>query len=241
MPISAATIFATAKLPPIDSGHEETKGESVLKSPIFYLFVFGLFLGGSAECVMSGWASSYLESALGLPKIVGDIFGVALFGALGGVGRMLYSKYGKNIEKTLLISAIGTTLCYIIAAISPIPAICVLACALTGLGIAMMWPGTLIAASKKFAAGGVVMYAFLAAGGDLGAALGPQLVGVIVDAVPTVDFLVKIAESLSMTPDTLGMRIGILFGALFPLVLIGVYAYIIKKQKQEEKQNSEIQ
>ena len=61
---------------------------------------------------MAQWASGYIEKAIGIPKIWGDIFGVALFGLMMGIGRSAYAKKGKNIEKVLFFSAIGAFVCY---------------------------------------------------------------------------------------------------------------------------------
>ncbi len=67
---------------------------------------------------MSQWCSGYIESALDIPKVWGDIFGVAFFAL--GLGRSLYAKIGKNIEKVILLGVIGATLCYLVAALSSI-------------------------------------------------------------------------------------------------------------------------
>ena len=99
----------------------------------------------------------------------------------------------------------------------------------------MMWPGSLLVASDRFPAGGVLLFALMAAGGDMGASVGPQLVGVVTDlaiAIPTVsDF----AGVLGLAPEQLGMRIGMLIGMLFPLCAIFVYAYFRKQDRKKEK------
>ena len=46
------------------------------------LAVVMIFCGGATEAMMSQWSSSYLEVVMGIPKVVGDILGVALFGAM---------------------------------------------------------------------------------------------------------------------------------------------------------------
>ena len=96
----------------------------------------------------------------------------------------------------------------------------------------MLWPGTLIAASDRIPTGGVFVYAVMAAGGDLGASLGPQMVGAIAD---TLSLNTELAASLSMTPDELGLRAGILIGALFPAIAIIFYAILIKSKSQKLK------
>ena len=80
----------------------------------------------------------------------------------------------------------------------------------------------------------------MAAGGDLGASIGPQLVGLITDfsiANPTIS---ELAVSLSLSPDQLGMKLGLLIGMLFPLCAIPLFIKIYrtdsaKNNKQETK------
>ena len=143
---------------------------SLLRQKDFIISFLCIFLGGASECTMSQWSSSYLEQALGIPKVWGDVCGVAVFAAALGLGRTLYSKYGKNIHAVLAVSAVGATVCYLTAAVSSIPLVGLAACALTGLCTAMLWPGSLLVASDKFPAAGVAMFALMAAGGDLGGA-----------------------------------------------------------------------
>ena len=66
---------------------------------LFLLFIFCIFLGGASEVTMSEWVSSFIENGIGLPKIVGDILGMAMFAVLLVIARLLYAKYGKNISK----------------------------------------------------------------------------------------------------------------------------------------------
>ncbi|MBP3918059.1 MAG: hypothetical protein J6I50_02665 [Clostridia bacterium] len=70
---------------------------------------------------MAQWASGYLEQALSIPKIWGDIFGTAMFSVMLGMGRTLYAKKGNHIERVLLLGAIGALLCYLTAAVCPFP------------------------------------------------------------------------------------------------------------------------
>lgn len=55
------------------------------------------------------------------------------------------------------------------------------ACALTGLCTSMLWPGSLLVATDRFPMGGVFIYAMMAASGDLGASVAPQIVGIVTD------------------------------------------------------------
>lgn len=81
----------------------------------------------------------------------------------------------------------------------------------------MLWPGNLIIASEKFPQGGVFIFALMAAGGDLGASVGPQAVGLVTDWIAR------------FAPETFGLKCGMLVGMLFPLAGIFIQRKIYKK------------
>ena len=192
------------------------------------LCVACIFLGSSAENTMSNWMSGFVESALHLPKVWGDILGVASFALLLAIARMLYAKYGKNIWRVLLLGMIGSCICYLIIGLSNSVIIAFIACILTGFCTSMLWPGTLILMEERMPHLGVAAYALMAAGGDFGASVAPQLLGVIVDSVSVSDLAVRLGNSLSLAPEQVGMKVGMLMAAIFPLLGI-VVLLIIKK------------
>ncbi|MBQ8684752.1 MAG: MFS transporter [Clostridia bacterium] len=230
-PALASLLFLGAKIPKMETPEKTSGALSLLKNKRLWLCVLAIFLGGASEVSMAQWSSSYLEQAVGLPKIWGDIFGVAFFAVMLGLGRSLYAKYGKNIEKILLLGAIGATVCYLTAAVSSVPVLGLIACALTGFCVSMLWPGSLVVASERFPQGGVFIYAMMAAGGDLGASVGPQLIGVITDAVAASAGAADIAQGLGITLEQLGMKLGMLVGMLFPLIAIFVYIGVLRTKK----------
>ena len=90
---------------------------------------------------------------------------------------------------------------YIIAALSPVPIISLLGCALCGLATGIMWPGTYSLASSKMPWGGVRMFAFLAMAGDMGCLVGPTAAGWIAEACNNklqVAFLVSLVYPILM-------------------------------------------
>ena len=204
-----------------------------LKDGRLWLCVVGIFLGAAAEGTMGQWASGYLEQALGIPKVWGDIGGVALFGAMLGLGRSLYAKRGKHIGRVLFFSALGATACYLVAALCGVPLVGLIACAFTGFCVAMLWPGSLVVAERRFPEGGVFIFAMMAAGGDLGIAVVPQLVGVVTDLTIGSSAAGQWAASLSLSPEQLGLRLGLLVGALFPLAALLVYRRLWKKYENQ--------
>lgn len=231
IPLTASLLFFGAKLPELETPERVSGTLNMLKNKQVLICVAAIFFGGAAECTMAQWCSGYLEAAVGIPKVWGDIFGVALFSVMLGLGRTLYAKRGKFPERVLLLGGIGAAACYLIAALSGIPVIGLLACAMTGLCVSMLWPGSLIVASSRVPAGGVFIYALMAAGGDMGAAVGPQLVGIITDAVAAHPTFISLADSWNLTPEQVGMKLGMLVGMLFPLAGIAVYTYLVKSKR----------
>ena len=228
IPLASFLLYLPAEIPPMETPEKVSGALAYLKNKVLWLSVLGIFLGGSAECTMAQWASGYLEQALGIPKVWGDMFGVAMFGLMLGLGRTLYSKYGRRIGHVLFLGACGAAACYLIAAVTPVPVLGLAACAFTGFCTSMLWPGSLIAASDRLADSGVFLYAMMAAGGDLGASVGPQLVGIITDAVIANPAASALAQSMALAPEQLGMKAGMLVGMLFPLAAIPVFWQIRK-------------
>lgn len=231
IPLVSAILFFKSEIPKMETPKHTASALKLLKNKGVWLCVFAIFLGGAAECTMAQWSSSYLEKAVGIPKVWGDLLGVAMFSVMLGLGRTLYAKMGKNIGKVLTLGAVGATACYITAAVCDIAVVGLIACAFTGFCVSMLWPGNLIVASSRFPAGGVFIYALMAAGGDLGASVVPQLVGVITDTVIQNPKAVAFAESLALSPEQLGMKFALLFAALFPLIAIFVFLKIWKNAK----------
>ena len=115
----------------------------------------------------------------------------------------------------LLCGMIGATVCYLVAGLSPFPVVSMVACVLTGFCTSMLWPGTLIMMEEKFPNPGMAAYALMAAGGDLGGSVAPQLLGVVSDAA--------------------GMETAMTMGTVFPA--IGVFVIIFIKRYFNKTEN----
>lgn len=237
VPISSFFLFMGSDIPKMETGQQKSEKQNLFGTPALWLCVLAIFLGGAAECTMAQWASGYLEQALEIPKVWGDVFGVALFAVALGLGRSLYAKFGKNVSKVLFVGSVGATLCYLVCALCPLPVVGIIACGLTGFCVSMMWPGCLVIAEGRFPTGGVVLFAMMAAGGDLGASVGPQLVGIVTDAAMELPFTLSLAETLAISPEQLGMKLGMLVGMLFPLCGILIYGIIRKNRKAKGFEN----
>ncbi len=231
IPLCSAILFYRSEIPTMETPQKVSGVLQFFRQKELYLCVGLIFFGGAAECTMAQWASGYLEQALHIPKVWGDIFGVALFAVMLGLGRSLYAKIGKHLERVLLLGMIGAALCYLTAAITPIPFVGLVACALTGFCTSMLWPGSLIVAAERFPHGGVFLYAMMASGGDFGASVGPQLIGWMTDTAMKHPYLLSLADTFGLFPEQLGMKFGMLTSALFPLCGIFVLLYFFRHRK----------
>ena len=126
----------------------------------------------------------------------------------------------------------------VVASLSPLPIIGLCACALTGLCCAMLWPGSLIVASDRFPSAGVAVFALMAAGGDLGGAIGPQLVGSVADLAMSSAAVTRLAETLGLGVASLSMKLGLSAAIIFPLVASVLYIrnYIVTERERQSKQ-----
>ena len=81
-------------------------------------------------------------------------------------------------------------------------------------------------------------FAMMAAGGDLGASVGPQLVGVVTDFVMANAWFAEIAAGLAMSVESLGMKLGMLVGMIFPLIAIFVYHVFYKETRKKSNKEA---
>ena len=219
LPVISFALFCTSPLPDMDLSHAASSGHASKKRTFgLMLCVLCIFLGSAAENAMTNWISVYTESVLNIPKELADILGLAMFAILLGIVRTLYAKYSPDISKVLLISMIGATICYLAVSFSPVPLLSMLGCILTGLFTSMLWPGTLILMEEKFPAPGVTAYALMAAGGDFGGSVAPQMLGAVVDTVAASSWGIQLSSTLTISPEQLGMKVGMLAASLFPLL-----------------------
>ncbi|MBR0446654.1 MAG: MFS transporter [Oscillospiraceae bacterium] len=220
LPLIPAVLFMISPMPDF-SGSENTASVSKSKQRTtgLLLCLACIFLGSCAENTMSNWLSGFMETSLGISKEIGDILGVAGFAVLLGIMRIGYARFGKNIGRVLLIGMIGAAACYLVAGLSRHTAPAFIACILTGLFTSMLWPGTLILMEENIPNAGVAAFALMAAGGDLGASLSPQLLGAVTDAVAASNFAIA-----SGNPEQIGMKAGMLATSIFPI--LGIFAVI---------------
>ncbi len=228
LPVISFALFCISPIPEISISQTTASDSNKNKAVGLALCAACIFLGSASENAMTNWISDYVENALHVPKVLGDILGMALFAILLGLGRTLYANHGKNISSILLCGMIGAAVCYLTAGMSANVVVSMLACVFTGLCTSMLWPGTLIFMEEKFPNPGVAAYALMAVGGDFGGSVAPQILGVVVDTVSQSNLAVLLGRMFSLSAEQIGMKIGMLTAALFPI--LGVVLLIFMKR-----------
>lgn len=236
LPVIPSIMFMLSPMPEMnDENSQISTTKNTKKRGIgLLLCVACIFFGSCSENAMTNWISTYMENALGINKIVGDVIGMAMFAILLGIARITYAKYGKNICRTLLISMIGAAICYLTAGLSSNIIVALVACIMTGFCTSMLWPGTLIMMEEKIPNVGVAAFALMAAGGDLGASLSPQLLGIVVDKVSVTDFANNLGNTLNISAEQVGLKFGMLTTSLFPIIGIVIVLAIMRYFKKRD-------
>ena len=192
---------------PIERLVEDGKSMSIgalLRTPLFWLLILLMICSGASEATMAQWASAFTESAIGVSKTVGDLAGPCLFAMFMGIARMLYGKFSEKLDlaKVMLICGVMCVGCYLLASLASLPILGLAGCALCGLAVGIMWPGSISLSSQNCPRGGTAMFAFLALAGDLGATVSPAMVG-------------SLSEMEGMT-----LKTGLLAAVFFPAILV---------------------
>lgn len=205
--IPLCNTFLFAKVPIaslIDEGEQGFSVKKLLSMKIFWILFLMMVCAGASEQAVSQWASTFAEMGLGVSKTVGDLAGPMAFAILMGSSRAIYGKYGEKIDldRFMIYSIFLCIASYFGISLIPSPVAGLLSCALCGLSVGILWPGTFSKSSAAVPKGGTAMFALLALGGDLGCSGGPTLVGMV----------------SSFFQDNL--KIGILAAVIFPVLLL---------------------
>ena len=212
IPLFNAFFFSTLKIKQLAPEGGAVKVRVLAKTGLFWILVVMMLCAGAAELSMSQWASAFAQNGLGVDPTIGNLAGPCLFAAFMGCSRLFYGKFSARIklEKFMLISCLLCVIGYLTACLSPVPALGFAGCALVGLSVGIMWPGTYSIAGARYPQGGTAMFALLALAGDMGCLSGPTLAGFVSGA------------------DGGRLQTGLVFGAVFPLIL-GISTIIMTK------------
>ena len=216
IPILNALIFTRVPIAPVlPEGEEGMTIGTLFQNRTFWLLFVMMICAGASEQSVSQWASLFAEKGLGISKTAGDLAGPMAFAFLMGASRAFYGNYGEkiNLDRFMAVSSVLGILSYLCLVFMPVPVLSLAGCALCGLSVGIMWPGTFSRASKALPAGGTALFALLALGGDIGCSGGPTLVGMV----------------SGMCKGNL--KIGILAALIFPVLLLTGAKFETKKDK----------
>ena len=162
---------------------------------------------------------NFIKSALGLSKTLGDLAGPCMFAITMGISRIIFGKYGEQLDLMKFMSGSGIlcVVCYLLTALSSNPIIGLIGCIACGFSVGIMWPGTISISSKTFPTGGTAMFSLLAMAGDLGGSIGPGIVG-------------RITQNAGNN-----IRIGMGCGLIFPVILLFMLFLLYRKNQCNQK------
>ena len=214
IPVVNGIVFLKSPIAPlIEEGESGLSMKELFRNKIFWLLMLMMLCAGASEQSVSQWASTFAELGLGVTKTIGDLAGPMAFAILMGSARAFYGKFGDklNLDRFMIASGGLCVFSYLCIALAPSPVVSLAGCAICGLSVGIMWPGSFSKASAAIRNGGTAMFALLALAGDLGCSGGPTLVGYVSSAA---------ADNL---------RIGILAAIVFPVLLIAAICFTKKK------------
>lgn len=212
IPLLNAFLFLHSKILVLGAEKESLPVKKLFSIKLFWLFLCLMICSGASEQAMGQWASFFAESSLKVSKTLGDLLGACMFAALQGVSRTFYGICGERISlrKFMIYSGVLCVFSYLTAVFAPHPVLALAGCALCGLSVGIMWPGTFSLAAAHCPLGGTAMFALLALGGDLGCASGPFVVGMVSERMGA------------------NLKAGLLAAIVFPVLLL-VLIQLLKK------------
>lgn len=219
VPLGNMITFLRTPMPPLmEEGQRGMTLGELARQKTFWAFLLMMLCAGASEQGVSQWASTFAENGLGVSKAAGDLAGPMAFAVLMGTSRAIYGKYGErlNLDRFMAGSALLCTASYLVVSLVPSPVVGLAGCAVCGLSVGIMWPGTFSKAAAGLPRGGTAMFALMALAGDLGCSSGPTLVGMV---------------SSALGDD---LKRGILAGVVFPVLLLAGLRLSGKLKRMEQ-------
>ena len=219
IPLYNAFNFISCPIERLVEDGESMRPGQLLRLPLFWLLILLMVCSGASEASMAQWASAFTESAMGVSKTVGDLAGPCLFAVFMGISRVVYGKMSEKLDlvRTMTVCGLLCVVCYLTASLASLPILGLAGCALCGIAVGIMWPGSISISSQKCPRGGTAMFAFLALAGDLGATVSPAMVGSVSNMAGG------------------NLKIGVLVATAFPLILIFVLLVLNRKFNKLKK------
>ena len=215
--VNAFSFLRVPIAPLIEEGERGMTIGELFRTRIFWILMLMMICAGASEQSVSQWASAFAEKGLGITKTAGDLAGPMAFAVLMGSARAFYGKWGDriNLDSFMIGSCILCIASYLCISLAPSPVVSLFACAVTGLSVGIMWPGTFSRASASMRNGGTALFALLALGGDVGCSGGPTVVGLVSGALND------------------NLKAGILAGTVFPALLLAGVILLRKNVKSD--------
>lgn len=212
-------MFSFLKVPIVEPDKEQKQSTLIelLKTPKFVIYMLMMLCAGASEIAMSQWSSLFVQTALGIPKTIGDVAGPCVFALFMAGGRVVYAKFSKKLSFTRLLLWLNIIcfICYVMVAVCNVATLSLVFCALCGLSVSISWPGIYSAGARTFKTGGAVMFGVFAMCGDIGCALGPWVIGIVAEYS--------------------NLNYGFLAAAIFPLIMVVCTAYLLKNKYCKNK------
>ncbi len=218
---AVALLFCATRFPemPVHDAGNLRDITAILKKRSFYPTFLALFLYVGAEGAVVGWMATYMTRQLGYSALTASV-GTALIWLMLTIGRAVCARLVvrwsvRRIVSMLTVLCVASVVC---AVLLPSPLAFWIALAGIGCGISGMWPLIASTPLQTGGNGGSIMSIILLFG-YFGSSVIPYLVGLIGDA--------------------LGMRIAILAGACF-FVLMGLTVrYLIPRHLSDRNAQDE--
>ncbi len=204
LPLGNAVYFSLVPIRSLNGEHGGGRMRTLFGSKLFWVLMLLMVCAGASEQGMSQWASAFAEAGLGVSKTLGDLTGPCLFAVMMGMARVLHARFSEHMPLMRVMAACAV-LCvagYLLAALSGLPLLSLIGCALVGFSVGVFWPGTFSLAAAGMPSGGTAMFALLALAGDLGCSSGPATVGLAAEAAGG------------------QLRVGMLAAIVFPLLML---------------------
>ena len=220
LPAFNALAFATIRLPPMFEVGRRTRVRDLLRTRATWLALAAILLAGATEVSLAQWASAFAERGLGVDKLTADLLGLGAFGVGMVVGRLWFGFRGSeaNLLPLMRFGAAASAAAALMMALAGAAWLSLAAVAFAGLTTSLLWPGVVSLASAHFPLAGASLFALLAAAGHTGAGFMPWVVGVAADQARWAPAWL----AGDLTPEQIGLRVGVALAALPALVLLAV-------------------
>lgn len=155
--------------------------QKMLSMKLYWQLMIVMFCADACDVGYSQWISSFMESALGMQKVIGDLVGPSLFAIGCGISRLVYAIIAKHVRlRTCMITCfIGSTVGFVLTALSQSIALSIIGCIFSGLCIGNLYPGAIALVSEEMPEASTQTFTLLTVAGGIGGAITGTMIGSI--------------------------------------------------------------